>query len=361
MRVTLVISSLGGGGAERVLTTLANYWVEHGHQVTIISIADDAGDVEYPIDSRVNVRPLSLRAPSHTLRDAVGANVGRLRALRAAVRDSRPDGVIAFMTENNILTRIATLGLRKPVVVSERVIYGRRTIPKFWRWLRPVAYRLSTYLVLQTEDSIQQVPKLLHSKVRVIPNPVPPGHRRPAGRESDRHTLVAMGRLSGEKGFDLLLQAFAKVAAKHPDWSLTIFGEGRLLDDLIAQRDALGLRDRVSFPGATRQPRERLAESDLFVLSSRHEGFPNVLCEAMATGLPVVSFDCPFGPSSIVRDGIDGVLVPNENVDALAVTIDRLMSDPAERDRLGDAAVEIVDRFSLPRVAAQWEALISGR
>jgi glycosyltransferase involved in cell wall biosynthesis len=361
MRVTLVISSLGGGGAERVLTTLANYWVEQGHQVTIISIADDAGDVEYPIDSRVTVRQLSLRASSHTLRDAVGANVGRLRALRAAVRDSRPDGVIAFMTENNILTRFATLGLRKPVIVSERVIYRRPTIPRFWRWLRPVAYRLSTALVLQTDDSIEQVPKLLHSKVRVIPNPVPPGPRRVVRDQSTQHTLIAMGRLSGEKGFDLLLESFAKIAPKHPDWSLTIYGEGRLHDDLLAQRDSLGLRDRVNFPGPTRQPRERMAESDLFVLSSRHEGFPNALCEAMATGVPVVSFACDYGPRSIIRDGIDGVLVPNENVDALAVALDRLMSDPAERDRLGNAAVEIVDRFSLPRVAAQWEALISGR
>jgi glycosyltransferase involved in cell wall biosynthesis len=176
-----------------------------------------------------------------------------------------------------------------------------------------------------------------------------------------RKQLMAMGRLSHEKGFDLLLQAFARLAPHHPDWDLTIWGEGALKEQLMQQRDDLALTDRVSIPGPTRSPREQLAASDIFVLSSRHEGFPNALCEAMASGLPAVSFDCKFGPGSIIRDNVDGLLVPTGDVDALVTALDRLMSDEALRDRLGAEAVSIVDRYSLANVAAQWEALLKRR
>lgn len=360
MRITLVISSLGGGGAERVLTTLANYWADIGWTVTIVTIADDAVQTEYPLDPRVNVSRLSMHKPSPSLRHAVMNNLDRLRALRRAIRDSEPDGIIAFITTNNVLARIATLGSRTPLIASERVVYRRPDIPMAWRALRPVCYALSTALVLQTPDSVVDVPRLLRPKVRVIPNPVPPGPPRIERPASERKRLVAMGRLSSEKGFDLLLEAFAKLAPMHPDWDLTIWGQGELHDELTRHRDALGLAERVRLPGATRTPREKLAESDLFVLSSRYEGFPNALCEAMATGLPVVSYACRVGPSTIVTNEVDGILVPAEDVDALAAALSRLMSDEALRCRLGAEAVSIVDRFSLPNVASQWEALVQG-
>lgn len=361
MRVTLVISSLGGGGAERVLTTLANYWADAGWAVTIVTIADDMADVQYPIDRRVQIVRLSMRSASTSSRDAIASNLGRLRALRSAIRRSKPDGVISFMTENNVLTRLATLGLRGPVVVSERVVYQRPSIPRSWRTLRPIAYLLSTAIVMQTRDSVVEVPRWLRPKVRVIPNPVPPGPLKLTRSFEGRKQLVAMGRLSREKGFDLLLQAFARLAPRHPDWDLTIWGEGALKEQLTQQRDDLGLTDRVGIPGSTRTPREQLAASDIFVLSSRYEGFPNVLCEAMATGLPVVAFDCPFGPGEIIRNGVDGMLVPTGDVDALVAELDRLMSNEALRDRLGAEAVSIVERYSLANIAAQWEALLKAR
>ncbi|CAN5595912.1 glycosyltransferase family 4 protein [soil metagenome] len=361
MRVTLVISSLGGGGAERVLTTLANYWAEAGWTVTTVTIADDIADVQYPIDRRVRVTGLSMRSTSTSTRDAIASNLGRLRALRNAIRRSKPDGVISFMTENNVLTRIATLGLRGPVIVSERVVYQRPSIPRSWRILRPFAYFLSTAIVMQTRDSVGEVPRLLRPKVRVIPNPVPSGPLKSTQSFEGRKQLMAMGRLSPEKGFDLLLQAFARIAPLHPDWNLAIWGEGALKEQLTQQRDDLDLTSRVSIPGPTRTPREQLAASDLFVLSSRYEGFPNVLCEAMATGLPVVSFDCRFGPSEIIRNNVDGLLVPTGDVDALVAALDRLMSDDVLRDRLGAAAVSIIERYSLANVAAQWEALLKAR
>lgn len=359
MRVTLVTSSLGGGGAERVLTTLANYWAEAGWAVTFVTVADNAVDVEYELDPRVTVTRLSLHKPSSSLWGAVAGNVERLRVLRGAIRDSNPDGVISFITTNNVLTRFSTLGLRVPVIVSERVVYKHPTLSLPWRVLRSLAYALSSTLVVQTSDSVPDVPRLLRSKVMVIPNPVPPGPQKHGTPAAERKQLIAMGRLAPEKGFDMLIEAFARVAPSHPDWDLTIWGEGSTRESLIEQRDALGLANRVSLPGVTKAPREKLAESDLFALSSRREGFPNALCEAMAAGLPVVSFACRVGPSSIITNDVNGILVPANDVEGLAAALDRLMSDELLRRRLGAAAVSIVDRYSLPAVAAQWEALIT--
>jgi glycosyltransferase involved in cell wall biosynthesis len=194
----------------------------------------------------------------------------------------------------------------------------------------------------------------------VIPNPVAAAPVRAAtsasAKERER-TVIAMGRLSREKGFDLLLEAFSRIAGRHPGWQLKILGEGPLRTDLEAQAAGLNLGDRVQFTGAVSEPYSILSCAGLFVFSSRFEGFGNALCEAMACGLPVVSFDCPSGPREIVRDGVDGVLVPAENIGELAAAMDRLMSDPQERMHLASKAPEVIERFGLKRVLHLWTQL----
>jgi glycosyltransferase involved in cell wall biosynthesis len=168
-----------------------------------------------------------------------------------------------------------------------------------------------------------------------------------------------MGRLSAEKGFDLLLDAFARIAPQHADWSLKILGQGPLRPALQAQALRLDLGERVQFTGEVADPFPILRVADLFVFPSRSEGFGMALAEAMACGLPAVSFDCPSGPRDIVRDGIDGILVPPEDVVALAAALDRLMGDAQERERLAVRAPEVTVRFSRERILSLWQDLFN--
>jgi GalNAc-alpha-(1->4)-GalNAc-alpha-(1->3)-diNAcBac-PP-undecaprenol alpha-1,4-N-acetyl-D-galactosaminyltransferase len=166
--------------------------------------------------------------------------------------------------------------------------------------------------------------------------------------------LLAVGRLDPRKGFDLLLRAFYQIRDRHPDWQLTILGEGAIRAELEDLRSQLQLTDCVHLPGAVSNVSDYLRQADLFVMSSRVEGFPMALCEAMACGLPSLATDCLSGPRDIIEDGVNGVLVATENVEALATGLDALMSDSAKRQQLAQAAAQILDRFGLERVMAMW-------
>jgi len=169
---------------------------------------------------------------------------------------------------------------------------------------------------------------------------------------------LAMGRLAPAKRFDLLIDVFADLADEFSDWDLSIWGEGADRDDLQARIDAAGLQHRVQLRGRTDAPWDALSQGQAFVLSSAVEGFPNVLLESMALGLPCVAFDCPSGPRGMTRDGQDAVLVPAGDRDKLREALRRVFSDPALRQDLGKRAAESVrNRYALPAVLAQWDAL----
>ena len=211
-------------------------------------------------------------------------------------------------------------------------------------------------LVALTEGDRADYRELDGVRVEWIPNPTPP---RDGGVSAlDAPVAVAAGRLTSQKGFDLLIAAWAPVARRHPEWTLRIYGGGPERAALEALIAAEGLQGRVELMGPTRELGKALAAASLFVLSSRFEGFGLVILEAMQAGLPVVSFDCPRGPGEIITGGRDGTLVPPEDVPGLTAAMEELVADPARRRAYAAEALTTAAAYQPAEIGARWEALL---
>lgn len=359
MRITLVISSLSAGGAERVMSSMANYWAGKRHEVSLITLAKKETDF-YPLRQEVKRIDLDLESVSVNNFGAIRTNFYRIKALRHWIQSCRSEVIISFIDKMNCLTLVATLGLNLPVIVSERVDPRYHGIGRLWSSIRRVTYPTAAQVVVQTKAVADWASGFLNKKlVCTIPNPINIAQSKSVQRPGHlKHSIIAMGRLVPQKGFDLLLKAFAEVSKTHPEWSLSIVGHGPEFNGLQRLGKELGLKGNLFFLGAVADPFPFLRGADLFVLSSRFEGFPNVLLEAMACGIPVISTNCPSGPGDIIRPGIDGMLVPSEDIEELASAMDLLMSNETERQRLGARATEVTERFGLEKIMNMWEEVI---
>jgi len=270
---------------------------------------------------------------------------------------SLPAGVLVTTRPafNVIAARLAPPGV---VAVGQEHMNFHAHRPALAADLRRAYGALAALVVLTEQDRRDYAAALGTEGPRVvmIPNALP---SLGGGVSSlSAPVVLAAGRLTSQKGFDLLIDAFAPVARAHPDWTLKIFGSGPLRDELQQQIDRLGLGARVRMMGRTRRMGDELAKASVFALSSRYEGFGMVLIEAMSAGVPVVSFDCPRGPGEIVHDGEDGFLVPAVDVPAFAAALERLVGDEALRRRLGAAALRTAARYDPETVGRRWDALL---
>jgi len=366
MKIALIISSLGAGGSEKVLSMMANYWAERGDEVAVVTIASSELDF-FTLHAGVRRIALGLTSESTSVLGGIYHNVRRLRRLRREIKDIGPEGVISFVDKTNILTVLATIGLGLRVVISERTDPSIQTIGWFWQELRKFVYPRASAIVVQSEAVLKWARRNLRNcHVFRIPNPVADCFvsksrqgRVPEAPEGAR-TIACLGRLGHEKGFDLLLESFALCCDGNPDWRLVIYGEGSERKHLEQMAHELKIEDKVLLPGQIQNPRQVLEEVDLFVLPSRFEGFPNALLEAMSYGLPVISFDCPSGPREIIRNNKDGILVAPGDVRLLASAMKRLMNDSNERKRLGESARTVRERFSMENIMKMWEEVLTG-
>ena len=362
MNITLIISSLSCGGAERVMSIMANYWADRGNNITLITLSSNENDF-YTLDSRIKRIGLDLMHNSTTRWEAIKNNYARLKRLRKAIRQSRANVVISFIDNINVMTLLAVTCMRMNVVISERIDPRQHYIGSLWNGLRRWLYPRTDSIVVQTTEVKDNWAAGIVSeeKIHVIPNPVESISETSVSDVSlifKSPFIVAMGRLVPQKGFDILLKAFAQCSEQHEDWSLVILGEGPERKYLETCAQQLCIESRVHLPGRVQGPHIILEQAEIFVLSSRYEGFPNALLEAMSCGLPVISFDCPSGPGDIINQGDNGVLVPEEDVNSLADAMKRLMTDKAERQKLGKQAHTISKRFSVENVMGQWDALL---
>ena len=360
------------GGMERVLTLKANYFADHfGYDVTIILTEGLGLPYFYPLSDRINVINLNIGFEelwNQPILKKIFIYVKKQRqykkALKAALMQIRPDITVSMLRrEINFLNSIHDGSKKIGEIHINRAHYrtfeeGDSNIFKsllslYWKHtLIRHLKQLDSFVALTKKD--QEAWTELNN-VTVIPNPV----SFPSVKLSEQteKRVIAVGRYCHEKGYDHLLQAWAEVQALCPDWRLDVFGDGdrtvfeKMLDDCQIDRSRCSLNGRVS------DVQSEFARSSLAVCSSRFEGFGLAIVEAMACGLPVVSFDCPWGPRSIIADGEDGVLVENGNVKQFTEAMVRLMNDAEVRENMGKHAAVNVQRFSMEAVARQWKNL----
>lgn len=358
MNITLVISSLKCGGAERVMSNMANYWSQKGYEVYIVKFDNSLDEPFYNLSNRINVTSLDLYKVSHNLFYSIINTFYRINKIRKAIVKTKPDVVISFIDIVNIFSIISLLGTGIPIIISERVNPKFHNIGAKWDHLRRFIYPLASKIVIQTDDIMDYFNKV-RKKCIVISNPVKePGSYIKNPRPEIHRRIIAIGRLNYQKGFDLLIKAFKIVSISHDDWVLCIFGEGSERGSLEYLINELSLKDKVILSGITDTPYDEIIKSDIFILSSRYEGFPNALCEAMACGMPVISTDCPSGPSSIIKDGYNGILVPSENIEALAAAMIDLIVNERKRNDLAKNATNILDIYSEDAIMTKWEDVI---
>ena len=356
LHVVLVTSSLGGGGAERVLATMANHWAGLGWQVTVLTLRADEATTAYPLHERVRVGRLNLIRERNPVLDA--GHLGRLLALRRALRAAAPDLVISFLDKLNVAVLLAVVGTGIRVIATEHLVPWRQPMGAVWETLRRLVYRRAARIVSPTAGIRDYLVRSVPGRHTILGYPAQllPGAPFPV---TDRAPLIfAAGRLAPEKGFDVLIAAFARVHAQHPAWRLEIAGEGPLRSALAAQISASGLGGSVELRGHLPTVRERMRDAAIFVLSSRNEAYPMVVCEAMAAGAAVVATDCPTGPREMIRAGVDGLLVPPDDAPALAEALLGLIANTALREKLAAAAHVGARRFGSETVMPQWDGLV---
>lgn len=380
MRIALTIHALHGGGAERVLARLADRWSAAGHELHVITWS--AADTDaIPLTSSVRRHGLELTGSSGNLWQAIRANMRRVRVLRQKLRELRPDLVLSFCDQMNICTLQAARGLNLPVWIAERSDPSRQRLSPLWEWWRRRTYPGCTGGIAQTDEIAQHLSQWIPlSRLEVIPNAVDPVAYRASSQTSSNgppssptdastngdspngdspQVVLSVGRLSPEKGIDQLLQAWQRAHLQMPGWELWIVGDGSQRASLEARAADL---PRVHFAGWQAEPAQFYRTSQIFVLPSRYEGFPNALLEAMSYGLACMSTSCSQAIEELSRDGraVQVVSATAASVaEQLADGLIELSANAARRRQLGAAAHHVSLDYSWSRIGPLWDRLLS--
>ena len=364
-KITIVVSAMNMGGAQRVVSILSNHWSQNGIDVTLIHTYTKDKIHHYKLNKEVKVKYLS-NIPLLSKLYIFNA-LWKLLFLRFSIKKSNPDVIVSFLTTINVATTLASIGIKSPLYICERISTPFATLNKNFFWLYRILFKRVEKIIVQTEKNKKYLNQFFSdSKVIVIPNviiyPIPITGQSINPNSfilQNRKVILAAGRMHKFKQFNILIKAFEKIKDENSDWDLVILGDGEEKGSLNRLIDELGLRNRVFFPGSVGNVSEWYEKSDLFVLSSLVEGFPNVLLEAMSYGLPCISFDCETGPREMIRDKISGILVnPNENEIGLARAMNKATNDEKYRLRLAKEAIKQRDNNSIDKIINKWNSTL---
>ena len=351
MKIVFLVAHLLSGGAERTVSYLSSYMAKKGWDVTVLSITDD---IFYELGEGVKLVKLGIPSSSKNVAERVLNAVKRNICIGKKIKEISPDAVFCMIPD--VAKYIIGMCKRNRI----KLLTSERCNPRFVKnenvqRIRKDVFANADGIVFQTERVTECFSDDIKKKGRVIHNAV--GNEQvytaitPEVREKK---FTAIGRLSSQKDYPTMLSAFAKVAELHPEYTLEIFGGGSDLEKLEANAKELGIFEKVKFMGVSKNAVTEAAKGSCFVMSSAFEGMPNALMEAMAVGLPCVSTDCPYGPAELIEDGVNGLLVPVGDIDALADAMLRMIEDSDFAEECGKNAKAILDTHSVDAIAEQY-------
>lgn len=354
--IAFYIGSLCMGGAERVIVNLAAYFCSCGYRVTIVTKLQD--EDEYPVPEGV----------TRILADISGAEISnsrilnlyrRITKLRNIWKQLQPDYIVSFIKKNNFMAITSAAGMKIPVIVSVRSNPAREYPDKMTRLLANILFARTAGVVIQTQQAKEFFPKAVQKKAVVLPNSLSEKFLQTPYLGERKKEIVWIGRMDSNKNPKLLLQAFAQIADRYPDWIVKFIGEGYQKKELKAICEEKKLTAQASFMGRVDDVPGAIRESSVFVLTSKQEGMPNALIESMVSGLAVISTDCPCGgPAELIENGTNGVLIPVDDEKALAEELDILLADAEYRSRLGEEAKKLIEKVHPDIVNHKWREYI---
>ncbi len=352
MKILFVNSCLCDGGAERVMTSVANEVAALGHEVKMILIRGEKED-NYALSDDIALEKYTYASSGKVIK-----YFARIRRLRREMKAGHYDYIVAFPRGIAYVVLLAALGLKEKIIVSERNDPSERLKSFIKSRYEFMLYGKAYKIVFQTTQVMNMYPLKLRKKGVVIENPVHEGI--PVRYEGPKeNVVVAVGRLSKQKNFPMLIEAFSKFLETHPGYRLVIYGKGDEYDNITDTAKKFNVFDVLSLPGYVSDVEKKMRTAKMYVSSSNYEGISNTMLEAMALGMPVICTDCPVGgAAAMIEDSVNGFLVPINDADALCKAMCRVCDDEKLAETVGLEASKIREKYSPKAIALKWLALM---
>ncbi len=348
-KIVFVIGVLSNGGAERVISILANEMSNKGYDVHIITIYEEKND--YIEDYRISIYTIKHNKSNKLLR-----GIDIIKGLRQYLRQINPDVVVSFVAKVNIYTIISNMFMSNKLVVSERNDPYQNPENRLLRTFRNFLYRYVDGIVFQTRDAKGYFSKSIQRKSTIIPNPIKPNlpYWSKENKPSNKKIITAC-RLSRQKNLPMLINAFNNIKKDYPNIELYIYGIGSMKRELESMIENLNLTDCVKLPGFSNNIHQEMANASLFVISSNYEGISNSMLEALAIGVPVISTDSPIGGAKMfIKNGINGILVDVGDTKGLEVAMKNILSDKQLSIKLSYESRKIREYLTHEKIMEQW-------
>ena len=355
MKILFYIGGLGKGGAERVITNLANYFAQSDNDVTIMT--DFNREAKYPLDKRVKIYALDKDDKIKLFK--LSNNILRLKNICKYVKEYNPNVIVSFLINPSYRMLILKNRLHVPIIVSVRNDPNQEYNSLIKKKLAYIMYSKADGIVFQTKEAQNWFPKNIIDNSTVIANPINDTFICEPYIGKRKNVIVTVGRLSKQKNHKLLIDTFDDISKKYQDYILKIYGDGELMDELKQQIKCLGLDKKVFLMGVTDNVKNEIYKAKMFVLTSNYEGMPNVLMEAMALGIPCISTDCEIGgPRFLIKNNVNGLLVRVNDKKELFDAIETLIKDEKVANKLGNNAHKICETLSPKIINNKWEKYI---